>query len=63
MSKKVSKTLFYNKNYLTLWGGKEKKTDFAIKLLVENRYNGYIVPSYIRDGLIWLNGQTRTGGQ
>ncbi|MBQ6959389.1 MAG: AAA family ATPase [Clostridia bacterium] len=44
-------------------GGKEKKTDFAIKLLVENRYNGYIVPSYIRDGLIWLNGQTRTGGQ
>lgn len=44
-------------------GGNEKKTDFALKLLVDNDYSGYTVPSYIRDGLIWLNGQARTGGQ
>ena len=41
----------------------EKKTDFALKLLVEDQYTGYSIPSYIRDGLIWLNRQARTGGQ
>lgn len=44
-------------------GGNEKKTDFALKLLVDDHYSAYAVPSYIRDGLIWLNGQARTGGQ
>jgi hypothetical protein len=44
-------------------GGNEKKTDFALKLLVDNQYNGYTVPSYIRDGLTWINRQARTGGQ
>lgn len=43
--------------------GNEKKTDFALKLLVDNQYAGYTVPSYIRDGLIWLNRQARTGGR
>lgn len=38
---------------------KDKKTDFALKLLVEDEYRSYQVPSYIRDGLIWLNSQTR----
>lgn len=46
---------FSNKN--------EKKTDFALKLLVEDQYTEYSIPSYIRDGLIWLNRQDRTGGQ
>lgn len=32
----------------------EKKTDFAIKLLYDPKYEGYIVPSYIKNGLIWL---------
>lgn len=40
----------------------EKKTDFALKLLVEDEYADYNVPSYIREGLVWLNGQSRTGG-
>lgn len=40
-----------------------KKTDFALQLLVEDKYTGYSVPSYIRDGLTWLNNQARTGGQ
>lgn len=41
----------------------DKKTDFALKLLVEEAYTSYQVPSYIRDGLIWLNNQSRMGGQ
>lgn len=41
----------------------EKKTDFALKLLMESDFISYHVPSYIRDGLIWLNNQSRTGGQ
>lgn len=39
----------------------EKKTDFALKLLTEEAYTSYQVPSYIRDGLVWLNNQTRMG--
>ncbi|MCM1009058.1 MAG: AAA family ATPase [Ruminococcus flavefaciens] len=38
---------------------KEKKTDFSLQLLVENSFSNYIVPSYIVDGLIWLNNQDR----
>ena len=38
---------------------REKKTDFALKLLIEETYRTYRVPSYIRDGLVWLNKQTR----
>lgn len=38
-----------------------KKTDFALKMLIENEFSSYKVPSYIRDGLIWLNNQTRIG--
>ena len=37
----------------------DKKTDFALRLLVENEYRSYQLPSYIRDGLVWLNKQTR----
>lgn len=37
----------------------EKKTDFAIKLLYDPQYHDYAVPSYIRDGLIWLCGKSR----
>ena len=44
-------------------GENEKKTDFALKLLVDDHYSGYTVPSYIRDGLTWLNEQARTGGR
>lgn len=32
----------------------EKKTDFAIELLMKEKYN---VPQYIKDGLIWLSKQ------
>ena len=32
-----------------------KKTDFAIELLIEK--DGYIVPDYIKNGLVWLNEQ------
>ncbi|MBR3311410.1 MAG: AAA family ATPase [Solobacterium sp.] len=42
-------------------GTVEKKTDFALRLLVEDGYRSYQVPSYIRDGLVWLNKQTREG--
>ena len=41
----------------------DQKTEFALRLLMEDDYNSYQVPSYIRDGLIWLNNQSRTGGQ
>lgn len=36
----------------------EKKTDFALKLLIEEEYRSYNIPSYIRDGLVWLNKKT-----
>ncbi len=32
----------------------DKKTDFAIRLLYDPAFSNYNVPSYIRDGLIWL---------
>lgn len=38
---------------------RNKKTDFALSLLVEDEYRSYQIPSYIRDGLVWLNKQTR----
>lgn len=37
----------------------EKKTDFALKLLVDPDFANYQVPMYIREGLIWLNSQSR----
>lgn len=37
----------------------DKKTDFALRLLVDDQYTDYQLPSYIRDGLVWLNKQTR----
>ena len=37
----------------------EKKTDFALRLLIEDKYRSYKIPSYIRDGLIWLNNKSR----
>ena len=40
----------------------EKKTDFALKLLTDSSYIDYQIPLYIRDGLVWLNCQSR-GGQ
>ena len=36
-----------------------KKTDFAIKLLVEPEFVEYEIPSYIKNGLIWLNNQSK----
>ena len=33
----------------------EKKTDFAVKLLYDSRYMDYEIPSYIKEGLIWLS--------
>lgn len=36
-----------------------KKTDFAIRLLVEPELVDYEIPSYIKNGLIWLNGQSK----
>ena len=36
-----------------------KKTDFALKLLLEN--SDYIVPAYIRNGLCWLDEQKVLG--
>lgn len=32
----------------------DKKTDFAIRLLYDPTYSNYCIPSYIKDGLIWL---------
>ena len=37
----------------------DKKTDFALRLLVDDQYADYQLPSYIRDGIVWLNKQTR----
>lgn len=37
----------------------DKKTDFALRLLVDDKYADYQLPSYIHDGLVWLNKQTR----
>ena len=37
----------------------KKKTDFAISLLVDPRYENYTIPSYIKDGLIWLGRTSR----
>lgn len=36
-----------------------KKTDFALKLLMESRFMDYEIPSYITKGLIWLNNQLK----
>lgn len=36
-----------------------EKTDFAIDLLVKPEYEEYEVPSYIHDGLVWLNSQSK----
>lgn len=33
-----------------------KKTEFALNLLTKEEYRKYEIPSYIRNGLIWLNG-------
>lgn len=35
------------------------KTDFAIRLLVEPKYSVYKVPGYIKDGLKWLDAQSK----
>ena len=37
----------------------EKKTDFAISLLFDTKYENYQIPSYIKDGLIWLCNTSR----
>ena len=33
----------------------KSKTDFALKLICE--YEDYAIPTYIKDGLVWLNDQ------
>lgn len=41
-------------------GGKHgSKTDFAILLLTDPLYEDFKIPSYIREGLIWLNEQSK----
>ena len=35
------------------------KTDFALDLVY--KYDSYVVPAYIRNGLVWLNGQNTIG--
>jgi len=37
----------------------ESKTDFALKLLTDPKYENFIVPSYIKSGLVWLNDQSK----
>ena len=37
----------------------ESKTDFAIKLLTDPEFENFQIPSYIRDGLVWLNNQPK----
>lgn len=37
----------------------QKKTDFSLQLLTDEDYLGYQIPSYIIDGLIWLNNKDR----
>ena len=37
----------------------ESKTDFALKLLTDPEYENFIVPSYIKNGLVWLNDQSK----
>ena len=40
-----------------------KKTDFALQLLVEDKFSNYEVPSYIEEGLIWLDAQSKVPEQ
>lgn len=35
------------------------KTDFALRLLVDPYYTNYNVPTYIKNGLIWLDAQSK----
>lgn len=35
------------------------KTDFALKLLTDSAYEKFSVPTYIKNGLIWLNNQIK----
>lgn len=37
--------------------GKQKKTNFSLELLTVDSFLDYNIPSYIIDGLIWLNNQ------
>ena len=57
----VNRSLFEKSNDVELDFSKEsiKKTDFALSLLMDDKYRDYEIPSYIRDGLVWLNNQTR----
>jgi len=40
-------------------GEEGSKTDFALKLLTNPQYEKFAVPSYIRNGLICLNEQSK----
>ena len=58
----VNRTMFGLKEDATednLTFGNGCKTDFALKLVYE--YDSYVVPAYIRNGLVWLNGQNTIG--
>ena len=46
-------------NSFTFDSEKQKKTDFSLQLLTHNDFSSYKIPSYIIDGLIWLNNQDR----
>lgn len=35
------------------------KTDFALRLLVDAQYSDYSVPTYIKNGLVWLDKQSK----
>lgn len=58
----VNRTLFNksdDETEITFDEDDGKKTDFAIRLLVEPEYIDYEIPSYIKNGLIWLNEQSK----
>lgn len=57
----VNRSLFEKSNDEKLDFSKEsiKKTDFALSLLMDDKNRDYEIPSYIREGLVWLNNQTR----
>ena len=52
----VNRPLFgINNSTIDFSSLKTKKTDFAIKLLQDPLFSDYQIPSYIRDGIIWLS--------
>lgn len=57
----VNRTLFDNReeDNISFDTSILKKTDFALQLLTESKYDDFEVPSYINKGLVWLNDQPK----